>query len=165
MRDAFGRCLVSPATLPRLERIAELRRLAARLQADRDPPTRWLGACLARWMAAGADFADVLKINPDRGSRATVQALLRQERTDAALLAVATAARCDRLALRWLRGEAVPPAEHAGAVEEAREVGAPTGPHAISRARRRVIARQPMTRSFGQWPPRSTERTDDHVPR
>ena len=139
-RDPWGRLLASPATLPRAERVRELSKVAARLQGDDDLVLRWLGGNLRRWLEGGGDLADLLNIRPAPGSRATPSAILARAARDEALLRLAVAAGSDALALAWLRGEASPPARHAAAVDTARELNAATGPHAIGRARRRLIA-------------------------
>ncbi|MBX3704626.1 MAG: hypothetical protein KF822_12695 [Steroidobacteraceae bacterium] len=145
-RDAFGRLIADPRTLDRAERIAEVRRVAGRLQADVDRGSRWFGSALLDWLHVGGDLADRLAIRPEQGSHRTVAAMLRQERQDAALLRLASAVGCDRLALRVLRGEVESAPEHRHLVDAAREAQAPSGPHAISRARRRDRQRG-MTRS------------------
>lgn len=136
-RNAFGHLLADPRTLPRTERIDELRRVAGRLQAAPDRGSRWLGESLLDWLHRGGDFADHLDVRPPRGSRRTVAALLRQARQDAALLRLAAATGCDRLALRLLRGEVQCPAAHALLVAEVQSLRPPTGPHAVTRARQR----------------------------
>lgn len=136
MRDAFGR-LLDPARADRLERIDELRRVAGRLQAAPDPGSRWFGSVLLTWLHGGGNLADRLAIRPPRGSRRTHAALLAQARQDAALLRLACAAGSDRRALRLLRGEAACPPELYELLAEARALDAPSGPHAITRARRR----------------------------
>jgi len=137
MRNAFGQLIGDPLALPREERIDELRRVAGRLQAANDPGSRWFGAVLLAWLHDGGDFADRLAVRPPRGSRRTHSALLRQGRQDVALLRLAAALGCDRLALRVLRGAAECPAEHALLLAEAQALRVPMGAHAISRARRR----------------------------
>lgn len=136
MRDAFGR-LLDPACADRLERIDELRRVAGRLQAAPDPGSRWFGSVLLTWLHGGGDFADRLAIRPPRGSRRTHAALLRQARRDSVLLRLACAAGCDGRALAILRGDVECPDDLRSLLAEARALGAPSGPHAITRARRR----------------------------
>ena len=137
MRDAFGRLLADPSTLDRGERIDELRRVAGRLQAATDRGSRWLGSVLLDWLHCGGDLSHRLQIRPERGSHRPLAAMLRQERQDAALLRLAAAVGCDRLALAILRGTTECPPEHRALVDAAREAGAPSGPHALTRARRR----------------------------
>lgn len=139
MKNAFGQLIVDPRSLPRAERIDELRRVAGRLQAATDHGSRWLGGVLLDWLHQGGDIADHLGVRPPRGSHRTVAAVLRQAQQDAALLRLAAAVGCDRLALRILRGKAACPDEHRHLVADALALRVPTGPHAVTRARRRVI--------------------------
>ena len=136
-RDAFGRLIADPRTLPRSERIDELRRVAGRLQAAPDVGSRWLGQSLLSWLHEGGNFEDVLSVRPERGSHRTVSRMLRQGQQDDALLRLATAIGCDRQTLRILRGEAECPPEHRQLHDAALALRVPTGPHAITRARRR----------------------------
>ena len=136
-RNAFGTLLSDPATLDRSERVDELRKVCGRLQAAPDRGSRWLGAAVLGWLHQGGDLYDLLDLRPPRGSRLTVSRLLRQERQDAALLRLATAVGCDRLALAMLRNKIECPDEHLQLLDAALGLRAPTGPHAISRARRR----------------------------
>ena len=140
-RDAFGRLLADPETLGRAERLDEVLRVAGRLQADPDRGSRWLGAALLTWLWRGGAFEDALALRPPQGSTQTAAWMLRQARQDAALLRLAAAAGCDRRALRILRGEQACPTELLPQLEAARESGSPTGPHAVTRARRRVQCR------------------------
>lgn len=149
MRDAFGR-LLDPVRADRLERVDELRRVAGRLHAAEDRGSRWLGGALLDWLHGGGDLADRLGVRPPRGSRRTHAQMLRQARQDAALLRLAAAVGCDRLALAILRGAAQCSADCAALLADAQALEVPTGPHAISRARRRD-RRSPMKRSSEEW--------------
>lgn len=135
-RNAFGGLVVDPRTLARADRVDELRRVAGRLQAASDPGSKWLGATLLDWLHRGGRFDDALEVRPERGSHRTVAGVLRQARQDQALLRLAVAVGCDRRALRILRGGDCS-GEHRDLRDAALALKVPTGPHAISRARRR----------------------------
>lgn len=137
MRDAFGRLACCPSRLDRAGRIAELRRLGGRLQADADPAVRWLGQALAAWMRDGGRLEHRLGVVPPRGSRATVQRQARQAEQDQLLLRLAVVAGSDAAALRMLRGEAPAPGDAAALVQALRDLGAPRSRDAITRARLR----------------------------
>jgi len=136
MRNAFGHLVADPSTLRYDERIDELRRVAGRLMADRDRGSQWAGGALLGWLQSGGRFEDTLGIRPPRGSRRSAARLLRAMQQDDALLRLATAVGCDRRALRILRGAECPP-EYQSLRDAALGLRVPTGPHAITRARRR----------------------------
>ncbi|MBX3601075.1 MAG: hypothetical protein KF863_10650 [Rubrivivax sp.] len=137
MRDAFGRLVCCPSRLDRAARVAELRRLGGRLQADADPAVRWLGQALAAWMRDGGRLEHRLGVVPPRGSRATPQRQARQAERDALLLRLAVVAGTDAQALRMLRGEAPAHGEAVALVARLRELQAPRSRDAIGRARHR----------------------------
>ncbi len=145
-RNAFGHLIVDPTTLHYSQRIDELRRVAGRLMADVDRGSQWAGAALLGWLQCGGHFEDTLGIRPPRGSRRSAARLLRAMQQDDALLRLATAIGCDRQALRILRGAECPP-EYQSLRDAALGLRVPTGPHAITRARRRDRERG-MTRAL-----------------
>jgi len=92
VRNAFGTLIVSPAQLPREERIDVVREIAGRLLADRAIDARWLGAAISAWLRDGGDFDAVLGVRAPRGSHATPQRALKRDMQDAALARLVVAA-------------------------------------------------------------------------
>jgi len=138
-RNAFGQLVVAPERLTREQRVDVLRRLSGRLQAARDLETNWLGSVLTQWLSAGAgDLLDALGLRPPPGSKRTVQAILRGEQRDRAMLKLSVAAGGDRAALRILAGVAPCPPSARQLLDELCELGTPRSTAAFTRARRRV---------------------------
>lgn len=140
--DPYGRPLVPIQSMTLAERIVQLRRAAGRLLADEDGACRWLGAGLLEWLESGRSLDAALDLRPPLGSRHTVSGLARQAMRDRALLRFANQFACDRRALEILRGERPCPPEYRDMYDLAIALGVPTGPHAVSRARRRVIGKR-----------------------
>lgn len=135
--DAFGRLLVDPCQLEQAERIACLRRDAGRLLASPNAGYRLIGRGVLSWLD-GMPAEDAFGVRPPRGSRSTVKALARRLERDHALLALAAAVGCDRLALRLLRAEVPCPPEHGDLLAEAQRLGCPSSRNAVTRARERI---------------------------
>lgn len=135
MRDIFGRLQLDPAKLDLRGRVDCLRRLGGELQAGDSAEARWLGRRLLAWLVGdAANLEDALGLRVRRGSRSTVQAILRAERRDDALLALAGVLGSDLAAVRVLRGGPCPPA-HQHLADEAQRLGCPASRSAIRRAR------------------------------
>lgn len=137
-RDIFGRLLVDPPRLTRVERVYELRKLAAALQ-DGEPDSRaarWLGKALQDWLHNDGDLFDLLGVRPPRGSNLTPQRLIAQEAQDRALVRLAGVCGGGNKALAVLRGKATWPLQALDLRDAL--VGASTSDGAISLARRRL---------------------------
>lgn len=137
-RNAFGALIVDPDELPQRDRVDVMRRLAGQLQAADTCEARWLGRKVQEWLQAGGDLVEQLGLRPPRGSKATAQALIRNERRDLLLLRLSVACGGDRAALRVLSGLAPCPSSAVGIVAELRAIGAPKTDAAFSRARARA---------------------------
>lgn len=137
--NPFGRLLVPMKELTPAERILQLRRAAGALLADSDAASRWLGVGLLQWLDSGRALDVVLGLRPARGSKRSVAGLARQTRRDHTLLRFALAVGSDLHALEILRGERECLPEIEWLLDRANALGVPRGPHAITRARRRMI--------------------------
>lgn len=141
MRDAFGRLIVSPAQLPRAQRIDALLGLAGRLLADHQAEARWLGSALRDALNDGGDLMHRLGVKACRGSHGTPQRQVRQRAQDSALQRLSVAAGGDAAAARILAGAAECPARCKDAMDEANALDCPRSKDAFARARRRMNAR------------------------
>ncbi|HWV08748.1 MAG TPA: hypothetical protein VN156_04345 [Pseudomonas sp.] len=140
LTNAFGDLLTNPAQLSRAERIDALRRVAGRLLAEDNREVRWLGECLGAWLQNGGELDAVIGVRPERGSRATAQAKVRQEEVDGLLLQLAVLAGTDRRALQIMRDELPCPTSMGDIVSRLKRLKAPTSDDAVTRARRRSAA-------------------------
>lgn len=140
-RDAFGRLVTSPEYLPREARINALREGAGRMLADRNPAVRWIGERLQAWLQTGGDFASVLEIRPEPGSRRTAAAIIRGTRVDELLIVLSNTVNGDARAAAILRGVLPCPGRARHLVDELHALRAPRSPRAISRARKRRATR------------------------
>ena len=134
-RDAFGRLLQPPETLPREARIDCLRRLSGELQGAGSPEAQWLGRTLVRWLSEGGSLERLLGTVAPRGSHARVECLTQRRERDALLLQLATAAGSAARAVRWLSGAEPVPAHASALARGLREMGAAFSLRTLMRAR------------------------------
>lgn len=140
--NAFGRPLVPILEMSGATRILQLRRAVGRLLADEDPASRWLGAALQQWLESGWSLETELGLSPPRGSKSTVAGKARQAMKDRALVRFANEVGCDVRALEILRGERECPPELESLLTEVVSLNVARGPHAVTRARRRLIGKR-----------------------
>ena len=140
-RDPWGRPLVEPAALGRVERVELLQQAARALARGKAPDpyaARYLADALQVWLREGGDLERVLGVRPPRGSRKRPQAIVAQHDRDRLVVAFAARVGTDRAAAAVLRGERECPPELSADLSELRERRAPTSPSAIRKARRRA---------------------------
>jgi hypothetical protein len=135
-RDGRNRLVTRPEYLEREQRIAVLRGVAGRLDADPDVGVTWFAECLLTWLRRGGDFAATLEIQPVRGSRRTVAAIIRQEQVDEMLRKLSVAVGSDVRASAILRGQRPCPSRVRDLVADLLALRAPSSPRAFSRARK-----------------------------
>lgn len=140
-RDAFGRPIVAPAELGRVERVDLLRQAAEALAAGRSPSpyvARYLADALEAWLHDGGDLEHVLGVRPPRGSRKRPETLIRQAERDRLIVSFAARAGSDRAAALVLRGEQPCPPELAPVRATLQAQRAPMSASGIWKARRRA---------------------------
>jgi hypothetical protein len=144
--DPFGRRVVRVGQLTPPQRIALLMEAVQDLSKMTDRPWAvYLGQALDDWLERDGSLEERLGVRPPRGSRARPAAVLRRERVDALLLALAKLAGSDEAAVRMLQAPGTAPAAQRELVDELRMLRAPESLASIGRARRRSRDRDDMT--------------------
>lgn len=135
-RAGLNRLQIRPEYLEREQRIAVIRDVAGRLLHDDDVGVRWAGESLLTWLQRGGDFAAALGIQPVRGSRRTVRAIIQREQTDHLLRRLSVAVGSDVRASAILRGQRPCPNAVRDLVADLEALRAPRSARAFSRARK-----------------------------
>ncbi len=144
--DPFGRRVVRVADLTGPQRIALLMEAAKELRLMTDRPWAvYLGKAIDDWFERDGSLEDRLGVRPPRGSRARPAAVLRRDRVDQLLLALAASAGSDEAAVRMLQAPGTAPAGLREIVDDLRMLRAPSSLASIGRARRRSRDRDEVT--------------------